>query len=142
MVSIVIVAIFLHRHFVSQNEFETAKEFLQQNIPTNVLGEDSHLITFSQEDVDVSTGWKFLSGIYPTVTFRCRIDPSVSSRMVVLCYRPMDSDQWLTVETRVRRDHTAKITLRDLHRNTPYECFFACKWEGKTVKSAKVLFLN
>lgn len=142
IVGILLAVVSFLWHQARDAERETANEFLQQNVPAEFVGEGSPLISFSSEDVEVSTGWKFLSGIYPTVTFRCRIAPSVKSRTVVLCYRPLGTDQWLTVETRVRRDHTVKLTLRDLHRDTPYECFFACNWEGETVKTGKVVFLN
>jgi len=142
MVGVFLAVVSFLWHQERDKECETANEFLQQNIPAEFLEEGSPLITFSSEDVEVSSGWKILSGIYPTVTFRCRIAPSVKSRTAVLCYRPLGTDEWLTVETRVRRDHTVKLTLRDLHRDTPYECFFACKWEGETVKSGKVIILN
>ena len=142
IVGILLAVISVLWHQERDEERKTANEFLQHNIPAEALGEGSPLITFSPEDVEVSTGWKLLSGIRPTITFRCRIAPSVKSRTAVLCYRPLGTDNWLTVETRVRRDHTAKITLRDLHRDTPYECFFACQWEGETVRSGKVIVLN
>lgn len=142
MVGVLLAVVSFLWHNTRNEERKTANEFLGQNISEKVLGEGSPLISFSYEDVEVSTGWKFLSGLHPTVSFRCRLAPSVKSRMVVLCYRPMGSDRWQTVETRVRRNHIAKITLRDLHRDTPYECFFACKSQGEAVKSGKVVFLN
>lgn len=142
MVGILLAVVSVFWHQTRNEERETANEILQRYIPAESLGESNPLIEFSSEDVEVSKGWKFLSGIHPTVIFRCRVAPSVKSRTVVLCYRPLGTDQWLTAETRIRRDHTVKLTLRDLHRDTPYECFFACKWEGETLKSGKVLFLN
>ena len=142
MVGILLAVVSVLWHQTRDKERETANEFLQHNIPVAYWGEGNPLIAFSPEDVEVSTGWKFLSGLHPTVTFRCRIAPSVKSRTAVLCYRPLGTDQWLTVETRVRRDHTVKLTLRDLHRDTPYECFFACQKDGETVKSGKVVFFE
>lgn len=139
---LVLVAVILHRHNVASEEFENVNKFLQESIPSEYFGENSPLIAFSYEDVETTTGWKILSGVYPTVTFRCRLAPGVGSRLVVLCYRPLDSEHWQTVDARVRRDHTAKITLRDLRRDTAYECFFVCEWQGKTLKSQKVVIWN
>ncbi len=71
----------------------------------------SSLIEFTPSDVTVKNGWTILSGHHPTVTFTCRLVPSAPP-----------------------------ITLRDLSRNMPYECFFVVPTSDTVLRSAIVGF--
>ena len=105
------------------------------------IAAESPLLCFGPEDVVVSHGWSILSGIYPAVKFSCRIDsPREESGTVILCYRPEGTSEWLMADTYMRRNNTARLTLRDLKRDTPYECFFVFVGEVLIVRSDVVVF--
>lgn len=96
---------------------------------------------FGPEDVTVSHKWSLLAGIHPAVTFRCHLTaPPRTLTRVILCYKPLGSSVWLTEEARIRRDSTARLTLRDLRRNTPYECFFIAQSKNTMLRSNIVQF--
>lgn len=85
----------------------------------------SSLISFEPDDVTVNNRWTLLAGHHPTVTFTCRLSPTLNPpKAVILCFRPAGATKWESVETHPRRDRTCRITLRDLRRDMPYECFF------------------
>lgn len=100
-------------------------------------------IDFTSDDVQVNTGWSFLAGRHPSVTFTCRLAPSLqSANVVVLCYRPLGVSEWFTVETHPRRDGSCRLTLRDLYRNMPYECFFLASTRDNTVIQSRAVRFN
>ena len=105
------------------------------------IAAESPLISFGPEDVVVSHRWSILSGIYPAVTFRCRFNsPHKVISNAFLCYRPVGSTEWMMVDTRVRRDNTARLILRDLPRKTSYECFFILAGKVLVIRSQVVAF--
>ena len=105
------------------------------------IADKSPLLSFGPEDVEITHGWSFFSGIYPAVTFRCRFNsPRKGNGTVILCYRTQGSSEWLMADTRVRRDNTARLTLRDLKRATSYECFFVLVGNDCLLRSARVVF--
>lgn len=113
----------------------------QEQTPPPDSGESSTLIEFAPEDVQVNTGWTLLAGRHPTVKFTCGLAPAVSAaKLAVLCYRPCGSSEWLSVEARPRRDRTCHVTLRDLSRNMPYECFFIVSTGDSVIQSGIVRF--
>lgn len=87
--------------------------------------ETAPLVQFSPDNIQVNHRWTILAGKHPAVTFTGRIDPGLKdTKAVFLAYRTLGAKEWSTAEARARRDHTCRITLRDLHRNMPYECYF------------------
>lgn len=105
------------------------------------IASGSPLLNFGPEDIEVTHGWSIFSGIYPAVKFCCHFDSL--HRVVstaILCYRPQNSPEWLMVDSRMRRDNTARLTLRDLKRDTPYECFFVLVGKDCVVRSDVILF--
>lgn len=97
---------------------------------------DTSLICFRPEDVTISKGWSILVGIHPTVTFSCRCNsPERLFKRAVLCYHPKGASGWMTVETRVRRDNSARINLSDLPRGVTYECFYILVGDKGMVRS-------
>ena len=105
------------------------------------LAKESPLMGFGPEDVVVSHGWSILTGIYPAVTFRCRFNsPYKEITTAILCYRPKGSSEWLMTDTRMRRNNTARITLRDLKRDTSYECFYILVGRVLILRSEVVTF--
>ena len=101
----------------------------------------STLIEFTPEDVQVNTGWTLLAGRHPSVKFTCRLAPSApDAKLAILCYRPCGSSEWLSVEVHPRRDRTCRVTLRDLSRNMPYECFFIVTTGDTVIQSGIVRF--
>lgn len=118
---------------------ETAGAEIQA--PPPLQDEGFPLVHFIPQDVKVEKGWSLLSGHHPTVTFTCRLAPSFRpSDVVVLCYRTIGSGEWLTAETHPRRDRTCRLTLRDLYRDMPYECFFVVSNRDTMVQSGTVQF--
>lgn len=105
------------------------------------IATESPLLIFGPEDVVVTHGWSIFSGIYPAVTFRCCFDsPYKENGSFILCYRSQGSTEWLMADTRIRRNNTARITLRDLKRNTSYECFFVLVGKDSLLRSEVVVF--
>lgn len=113
----------------------------QAQTPPPPAEEGSDLIEFTPADVKINTGWSLLAGSHPTVTFTCRLSSAAqSAKLAVLCYRPLGASEWLTVETRPRRDRTCRVTLRDLTRNMPYECLFIVRTPDTILRSSVVGF--
>jgi len=103
--------------------------------------EGSPFIQFSPSDILIDTSWSLLSGHNPTVRFSCRLAPEVqSAKVVILCYRTQGADKWRTVEAHPRRGHIYRITLRDLYRDMPYECFFIVHNKKFTEQSRTLRF--
>ena len=117
------------------NNSDPIAEFIEKHAT------ESPLLQIGPEDVTISHKWSLLSGIYPAVMFRCHFyTPSRTFSRAVFCYRPLGSPVWTTEEARLRRDNTARLTLRDLRRNIPYECFFIAENQDTIVRSRIVTF--
>ena len=102
---------------------------------------ESPMLHFGPEDVAVTHKWSLLAGTHPAVTFRCHFDtPQRVFSRAVLCYKPSGSSVWMTEDARLRRDNTARLTLRDLRRKTSYECFFIVTGKEIIVRSPIVVF--
>lgn len=115
---------------------------VREYVPESSSG-DSRAILFSLDDVEVVRGWTFLSGSHPTVRFSCRLAPSMhSARTVVLCYRPLGTEEWQTVEARAGRGRIWKVVLRDLYREMPYECFFVAYNKDTMARSKCVVIMT
>lgn len=105
------------------------------------IAAESSLLSFGTEDIVTTRRWSIFSGIHPAVTFRCRYNSQhKDASMAILCYRQTGSSEWLMADTRLRRDHTARITLRDLKRGASYECFFVIVGEDCLSRSEVVTF--
>lgn len=138
-IAVVVAAIVFVMLRAEHRARETASANLQT--PPPPPSEETSLIDFTAQDVEVASGWTMLSGRRPTVKFSCRLGfPSRPSDVAVLCYRTLGSDEWLTVETHPRRDGTCRITLRDLSPDMPYECFFIVSTRDTMVQSGTVRF--
>lgn len=133
------VAFFLVRY---GNQRDKQAEYDRSSVELyDMIAADSPLMSFGPEDVTVSRKWSILAGIHPAVTFCCRFNSSQKLfTRAVLCYRIRGTYPWMTAETRLRRDNSAKLTLRDLHRNATYECFYLLIGDDCIVKSKKVDF--
>lgn len=117
------------------------RAIVQVQTPPPPSEEAATLIEFSPEDVQVNTGWTILAGRHPSVKFTCRLAPSIRDmKMAALCYRPCGSSEWLSVEVHPRRARTCRVTLRDLSRNMPYECFFIVTTGDNVIQSGIVRF--
>lgn len=102
---------------------------------------ESPQLVFGPEDVVVSHGWSVLSGLHPAVKFHCRYNSRRKEvKFAMLCYRHAGASQWQIVETHLRRDKTARVTLRDLKRGSDYECFFLLIGDDFLLRSKKVTF--
>lgn len=122
----------------SENDADRAFAEIFSKIPS-----DSLWLQFGPEDISVTHKWSLLAGTHPAVTFHCHFTPPNHDRWrAVLCYKPLNSAIWMTEEARIRRDNTstAHLTLRDLHRNSTYECFFILYGKELMVKSPVVAF--
>ena len=105
------------------------------------IAAESPLLSFGPEDVEITRGWSIFSGIYLAVKFSCRLNsPHKVANIAILCYRPRGSAEWLMADTRLRRENTARLTLRDLKRDTSYECFFILIGNDCLLRSAVVVF--
>jgi len=105
------------------------------------IAAESPLLSFGPEDVEVTHGWSVFSGIYPAVKFCCRLNsPPKVANTAILCYRPRGSAEWMMADTRLRRDNTVRITLRDLKCDTSYECFFILVGRTLILRSEVVTF--
>lgn len=102
----------------------------------DVFSVDTSLVCFRPEDVTVSKEWSIFVGIHPTVSFSCRCNSSERLyKRAVLCYHPKGTSSWMTVETRVRRDNSARINLSDLRQGVTYECFYILVGDKGMVRS-------
>ena len=130
--------LFLQHQSVSQ-----AREKARQETETPALKaeEASIKVLFTREDIEIKDHWTILAGRHPVVTIRCTIDSTAPPcRRAVLCYRPVGSDEWGTAETYMKRKRTARVTLRDLYRDMPYECFFVIVGRDTMFQSEVVRF--
>ena len=110
------------------------------NHPVSMQEGGSPMVHFGTNDVIVENRWSLLAGAHPTVTFRCRLDKSAPScRRAVLCYRPLGEEIWNTVDASMRQG-AAKVKLRDLYRDMPYECFFVIVTRDTMFHSATIRF--
>ena len=135
---ILLAALYLLRH--DDGSKSSTEDYVDVELLSKIATESSSL-HFGPEDVVVTHGWSILSGIYPAVKFRCRLDsPLKKSGTVILCYRPKGTSRWLMADTRLRRDNTARITLRDLKHDASYECFFFLLLEDCLLRSEVVTF--
>jgi hypothetical protein len=133
-----VVAFVLHR--LSDGGKSAEDDYIDVEFLDKIAAESPSL-SFGPEDVVVTHRWSVLSGISPAVTFRCRFDsPRKEKTIAVLCYRPTGSSEWLMADTRLRRDNSASIILRDLRRKTSYECFFILTGKTFLVRSQVVVF--
>ena len=104
-------------------------------------GPVSPVFAFTKEDVNVHKSWTLLAGNHPTVRFTCRLrSHEPSAKVVYLVYRPAGSGTWSTVAVRPNRERTCRVTLRDLYRDMPYECFFMAEIDGLPAMSEVVRF--
>ena len=103
--------------------------------------EGSPLIEFSGKDVVVNRKWSPLAGRHPSVTFTCRLSPALPpAKFVILCYRPFGTGEWITAETHPRRANSCRLTMHDLLRDMPYECFFIACSNDTTIQSNRIIF--
>ena len=127
------------QHQIESNARKKARKALET--PACVLKDTSPMVRFTREDIKLENHWTLLAGRHPVVTFRCTIDSVASPcRRAVLCYRSVGADEWCTAETRMNRDRAARITLRDLYRDMPYECFFVIVGRDTMFQSKVVRF--
>ena len=138
--SLIAATLLLRRDDELDTENDTDQAFAEtfSNIPS-----DSPWLQFGPEDISVTHKWSLLAGTHPAVTFHCHFTPPNHDHWrAVLCYKPLNSSSWMTEEARIRRDNTstAHLTLRDLHRNTTYECFFILSGKEIMVRSQVVAF--
>jgi hypothetical protein len=133
------LAFFLTRH---EDERDKQAEYDRSCVELfDMVAAESPLMHFGPEDVEVSHKWSILVGIHPAVTFNCRFDsPQKVFDRAVLYYRIQGTYSWMAVDTRTRRDNSARVVLRDLHRDTTYECFFILVGDNCIVKSKVVVF--
>lgn len=105
------------------------------------LHDGSPLIDFTEKDVVVNRKWSPLAGRHPSVTFTCRLSPALPpTKFVILCYRPLGTGEWNSAETHPHRDNTCRLTMHDLHKDMPYECFFIAFSNDTSVRSNTVTF--
>jgi len=138
-----VTALFAAIYFLMvRNERHTRERAaVHEQAPPPSSEETSTLIDFSLKDIQVNTGWTLLAGRHPSVKFTCRIAPSVRDmKVTALCYRPCGSSEWLSVEVHPHRDRTCRVTLRDLYRDMPYECFFIVCTSDTVIQSSTVRF--
>ena len=127
--------------YMTHTERRTREVAERTQTPVQMSEDGSPLIRFSPADIQVDTSWSLLSGRHPTVTFSCRLTPEAPrAEVVVLCYRTPGTPDWYTVTAHARRDRTWDITLRDLSRNMPYECFFVARTADTVVRSGCIRF--
>ncbi len=102
----------------------------------------SPLISFSENDISVSTDWNLLSGRHPRATFRMKADDELKKiKNAVFLYRPVGAGEWHSVNVRMKKGNTSSLTLRDLKRNTRYECLFAVRCQDTTLCGSSVSFV-
>lgn len=139
----VVIAVFVVAglFFMTRTERHTREVAEHAQTPLQLHDEGSPLIRFTPADVQVDTSWSLLSGRHPSVTFTCQLAPKAPrAEAVILCYRIPNTPDWYTVTAHARRDRTWRITLRDLYRNMPYECFFILRTADTVVRSGCVRF--
>lgn len=119
---------------------DRAEAVTQAHSPNTHTQEGCQLIDFTEKDVTVDHKWGLLSGRHQSVTFFCRLSPALQTKFVILCYRPLGSAEWSSAETHPRRENTCRLTLRDLHRDMLYECFFIAYSKDTAVRSGSVMF--
>ena len=126
---------------MTRTERHTREAAERSQTPVQQREDGSPLIRFSPTDIQVDTGWSLLAGRHPTVTFTCQLAPDApKAEAVILCYHTLGTPDWYTVTAHARRDRIWRITLRDLYRNMPYECFFIFRTADTVVRSGCVRF--
>ena len=130
--------LFLHWQMVTQARDKARQE---TGTPTISSEESSPMVRFTREDIEIKPHWTMLAGRHPVVKFRCALDAAAPPcKRAVLCYRFVGDDEWFTAEVRLSRKRTAQITLRDLYRDMPYECFFVIVGRDTLLQSEVVRF--
>ena len=130
--------LFLQRQTVSHVREKARQEM---KIPASVSEDASPMVCFTCENIGIKNNWTLLAGHHPVVTFRCALDKSAPPcKRAVLCYRSLGEEIWSTVDVRLTRERTARITLRDLYRDMPYECFFVIIGRDTLFRSATIRF--
>lgn len=120
-----------------------AREKARQETESSAIKSEnaSMKVHFTRDDIEIKKHWTPLAGRHPVVTIRCTIDSTAPPcRRAVLCYRTVGMDEWSTAETLLKRKRTARITLRDLYRDMPYECFFVIVGRDTMFQSEVVRF--
>ena len=129
--------------FLQQLSVSQAREKARQETeaPAIKAEEASVKVHFTREDIEIKDYWTLLAGRHPVVTIRCAIDSTAPPcRRAVLCYRTIGADEWGTAEKLLNRKRTVRITLRDLYRDMPYECFFVIVGRDTMFQSEVVRF--
>ena len=130
--------LFLQRQTVSHAREKAHRE---KGTPVSGSEEASPMVRFTRDDIGIENHWTLLAGRHPVVTFRCTLDAAAPTcKRAVLCYRSLGEETWSTVDTGVNRASTAKIMLRDLYRDMPYECFFVLICRDTMFQSEVVRF--
>lgn len=125
-----------------RSELQAREKARQETESLAIKSEDAPMkVHFTRDDIEIKKHWTPLAGRHPVVTIRCTIDSTAPPcRRAVLCYRTVGMDEWSTAETLLKRKRTAKITLRDLYRDMPYECFFVIVGRDTMFQSEVVRF--
>lgn len=117
------------------------KAYQEMALPATVSEDASPIVCFTRDDIEVNDHWTLLSGRHPVVKFRCALSAAAPScKRAVFCYRPVGEQMWNTVDARLTPDRVARITLRDLYRDMPYECFFVIVARDTLLQSATLRF--
>ena len=127
------------QHQMESNARKKARQ--TQVSPVSVSEDASPMVRFTREDIKSENHWTLLAGRHPVVTFQCSLDVAAPTcKRAVVCYRTLGEQVWCTVETRLNRDRVARITLRDLYRDMPYESFFVLIGRDTMFQSEVVRF--
>ena len=124
------------------SESRAREKARQETDSPAIKSEDASMkVHFTRDDIEIKKHWTPLAGRHPVVKIRCTIDSTAPPcRRAVLCYRTVGMDEWSTAETLLKRKRTARITLRDLYRDMPYECFFVIVGRDTMFQSEVVRF--
>lgn len=141
VVTVIIVLVAILFLFMTSTVRQTRENAELTPTPQQEGDESSPFILFTAADIQIDTRWTLLSGRCPTVTFHCRLAPEVPrTEAVILCYRTPGSPEWNTVTASPRHGRHYRITLRDLYRDMPYECFFIARTRDSLVRSVCLRF--
>ena len=125
-----------------RSESQAREKARQESESPAIKSEDASMkVRFTRDDIEIKRHWTPLAGRHPVVKIRCTIDSTAPPcRRAVLCYRSVGADEWGTAETLINRKRTVRITLRDLYRDMPYECFFVIVGRDTMFQSEVVRF--
>ena len=125
-----------------RSESQAREKARQETDSAAIKSEDASIkVHFTRDDIEIKKHWTPLAGRHPVVKIRCTIDSTAPPcRRAVLCYRSVGADEWGTAETLINRKRTVRITLRDLYRDMPYECFFVIVGRDTMFQSEVVRF--